>query len=143
MTKLLKLRAEQAGDLEVISAALQDAILRVGEIRYDSQARALSLRLTRYRHEAEDAQERVLSGFRVDSILSLKSKGIDRSDPEALAVLLGLNFAPADDVPSGMLHLIFAGGGEIQARVECIDLTLADTAAPRKTDKNPLHPDTP
>ena len=141
MTDALKLRAETVDDLTVMSSALQDAILRVGDIQYDTQGRAVMLRLTRFRHEAEAAQERVLCGFRIDSVLSLKSRGLDRSDPDAMAVILAVEFKPAKTAPEGELHIILAGGGELRADVECVDVILADVADPRTTDKRPLHPD--
>ena len=39
----LRLRAESQADLEIIAAAVQDAILRVGEINYDLRGRSLTL----------------------------------------------------------------------------------------------------
>ena len=41
----------------------------------------------------------------------------------------------------GLLFVIFAGGGELKLKVECIDLILADHGEPRATDKTPIHPD--
>ena len=140
MTKPLNLRAECAEPLGVISAALQDAITRIADIHYAPSAHALTLRMTRFRHEDEDASERVLTGLRADSILSLQSSGIDKADPEAMAVLLSIDFTAGDDAPGGTLDFTFAGGGRLRAAAECIDLTLADVSEPRKTDKQPLHP---
>ncbi|WP_371395979.1 DUF2948 family protein [Fretibacter rubidus] len=140
----LKLKAESADDLTVISSVLQDAIIRIGEISYDRKGRSLTLRLTRFRHENGDGQERVLCGLRVDGILSVASRGIERDNKEALAVLLSVGFVPSENVtlaPSGKLHLVFAGNGEIVCDVEAIDLILADTAPPRRTKSVPLHPD--
>lgn len=140
MTKPLKLRAETQDDLTVLSSVLQDAILRVGEISYNALGRALSLRLSRYKHEANGTSERVLCGLRVDGVLGLKSRGIDRSDPDAMAVLLALEFSAGKSAPEGELRFILAGGGELCASVECIDLIVSDVAEPRKTDRRPLHP---
>lgn len=141
MTKPLKIRAETSEDLTIASSTLQDAILRVGEIQYDKKARSITFRVTRFKHESEDKTERVLSGLRIDSVLGLKSRGIDRSDPEAMAVLLAVEFQAGDTAPEGELHFTFAGGGEIRVHVECVDIMLSDMDAPRKTDKHPLHPD--
>ncbi len=35
---MLKLMAEDAGDLDIIGAAVQDALVRVGEISFDQKA---------------------------------------------------------------------------------------------------------
>ena len=138
MTKL-RLRGESTDDLKIISAALQDAILKVGEIRYSAKTRSLTLRMTRFRHEG-NVSERILCGLRIDGVLSLKSKGLDRQDPEAMAVLLSLTYAEGDAPPGGNLNMVFAGNGEIRAQVEVLDLILTDVAEPRATDKSPLHP---
>ena len=39
----LKLKAESTEDLQVISSVLQDAILRIGEIRYDRSRQCVAL----------------------------------------------------------------------------------------------------
>ena len=138
MTKL-RLRAETKADLAIIAAAVQDAILRVGEINYNMTGRFLTLRMSRFRHEA-DMGARAQSGLRFDGVLSVKARGIDRSDPEAMAVLLNLDFEETD-VPAGIMKLIFAGGGELHAEVEALDVILADVTDARETDKLPLHPE--
>ena len=107
MTKL-RLRGESTDDLKIMSAALQDAILKVGEIRYSAKTRSLTLRMTRFRHEG-NVSERILCGLRIDGVLSLKSKGLDRQDPEAMAVLLSLTYAEGDAPPGGNLNMVFAG----------------------------------
>jgi len=140
MSSELRLKAETAEDLTVLSSALQDAILRVGEIQYSSKARSFTLRLSRFRHEVDNNPERVLCGLRFDGVLAVSSKGLKRDTPDALAVLIALTFAPAAEAPSGEIHLVFAGGGEILLNVECIDAVLADVSAPRQTSSVPLHP---
>jgi len=142
-TSGLKLRAETEDDLIVISSALQDAILKVGEIIYNNRGRFLTIRLSRFRHEQDKKSERVQTGLRIDSVLNIKSRALDRADPDAYAVLLSLRFEASKekDDPSGLIHLVLAGGGEIAIKVECIDIILADTAETRETDKLPLHYD--
>jgi len=137
MTKL-RLRAETKADLEVIAAAVQDAILRVGEITYNMRAMSLTLRMSRFRHE-DDKGARAQSGLRFDGVLNVKTRGIDRSDPQAMAVLLNLEYEGIDP-PGGVLKLIFAGGGELHAEVEMLDVILADVTDAKATDKLPMHP---
>ena len=138
MTKL-RLRAETQADLDVIAAAVQDAILRVGEITYNMRGRSLTLRMSRFRHE-QDKGARAQSGLRFDGVLNVKARGIDRSDSEAMAVLLNLDFEETD-TPGGIMKLIFAGGGELHAEVEALDVILADVTDARETDKLPMHPE--
>ena len=57
-----------------------------------------------------------------------------------MAVLLNLDFEETD-TPGGIMKLIFAGGGELHADVECLDVILADVTDARETDKLPMHPE--
>lgn len=139
----LKLLAKDADDLGVIAAALQDSILRVADISYAKTSRNLSLRLWRFRNEAHikaKAGERVLTGLRLDDVMSIQARGIDRSDPEALLVLLSIHFTPDDTPPGGVMILQFAGGGELRLTVEAVEAICADVSDPKPTDRVPLHP---
>ena len=60
----LRLLAADAQDLEVISAALQDAVLKVGDIHWEPAARRLTLELNRFRWETQDRTERVRTGLK-------------------------------------------------------------------------------
>lgn len=140
MSKQLKLKAETADDLTILSSSLQDAIVRVGEIKFDRKGRAFTMRLSRFTHESKKPQ-RVLCGLRFDGILGVSARGIDRADPEAFAVLIAINFTAGETAPEGEVSLIFAGGGEIKLAAECIDAILADVSEPRDTAVLPLHPE--
>ena len=136
----LKLLAKDSDDLTIIAAALQDAILRVLDISYHKASRSLTLRLWRYRNEGP-GHERILTALRFDDVMDVKVRDIDRSDPEALLVLLGAKFTPGEVAPGGEILLQFAGGGELQLTVEAIETILSDISEPHKTDKVPIHPD--
>lgn len=140
MSTGLKLYAESEDGLTVISAALQDAIAKVGEIRFDAQAHTLVLRTSRFMHETDNAK-RVQSGVQFDNILSVQGKDIDRSDPLAYLVLLSIDFTADKTVPAGEICLKFAGGGELRLQAEYIEVRLVDYLQERDTDKLPLHPD--
>jgi hypothetical protein len=38
-----------------------------------------------------------------------------------------------------VVHLVFAGGGDLRAKVECIDVIVADLSAPWPTPRRPGH----
>jgi hypothetical protein len=133
----LKLLAADADDLKIIASALQDAILRVRDVRYDAVARAVSLRLTRYRHET-DASERVECGVRIDGVLALKSQGIERGAADAYMVVLDMAFDAQDEV-GGVLDVVLAGGGTLRMNVESLDVLLADVGEARQTRAKPDH----
>jgi hypothetical protein len=60
----LRLLAQDPEDLAIISAAMQDAVAKVGEISYEAKARRLTEAYNRYRWEADES-ERVRSGLQI------------------------------------------------------------------------------
>ena len=54
MSGMLKLMAEDAADLDIIAAAAQDALLRVGDVSYDKKARRCAALINRFRWEQAD-----------------------------------------------------------------------------------------
>lgn len=135
--KHLSLKAETAEDLSVISSAVQDSILRVQGILYNSKTRSLMLGLQRYRHE-DKKPSRIISALRFDSVLSMKSIGIDRSNEEAFLVLLSISFEPTQ-APSGDVILSFSGGGKIKLDAECLEVMLLDQGEAWSTKSMPDH----
>lgn len=133
----LNLKAETADDLSVISGAVQDSILRVQGIMYDQKAKSLTLGLQRYRREA-DEPSRILSGLRFDGVLSVKSSGIDKSNPEAFLVLLSIAFEPEEE-GAGELIFEFSGNGKLRAKAECLEAMLLDRGDPWAAKSVPNH----
>lgn len=133
----LRLLAQDADDLMVIAAALQDAVGKVGDIAYDPKARRLTLGFNRYRWEGPGG-ERVRSGLQIGSVLKVQTRNLRRTAKAAVVELLTVSFEPAE-APGGILTLTFAGGGDLRATVECVDAILADVSAPWPTPRTPTH----
>jgi Protein of unknown function (DUF2948) len=136
----LRLLAEDADDLEVISAALQDAIAKVGDIEWDARGRRFTLALNRYLWETPAGLlgNRVRAGLQFGSVLAVKSRNLRRDPPEAVIELLAVRFEPGE-APGGRVRLAFAGGGDLELTVECVDAALADISAPWPTPSTPAH----
>jgi len=136
----LKLLALDADDLAVISAALQDAVAKVGDIEWDPKGRRFTLALNRYRWEAPGALlgERVRAGLQFGSVLAVKSRNLRREPKDAVVELLAVSFEPGE-APGGEIRLAFAGGGDVALTVECVDAALADISAPWPTPSTPTH----
>jgi len=143
----LRLLAEETGDLEVISAALQDAVVKLGDINYEPVARRLTIAGNRFRWEAKPKKakdkggERVRAALQLSSVLQVQSRGLRRGAPESLVSLLAISFEPwgeAED-PSGVVVFHFAGDADLRAEVECIDAVLADLSDPWVTPRRPGH----
>ncbi len=138
-TAPLRLLAEDAEDLAVISAALQDSIGKIGDISFDARARRLTLALNRYRWEAGGkGGERVRAGLQVGGVLGVKSRRLRRDAKGAVIELLSITFEPGE-APGGAVVFTFAGGGDLRAEVECLDVVLADVSTAWPTPRTPKH----
>ena len=132
----LGLRAEDAEDLRVISALVQDAVVTVGDIAWEASRRRLSLLRNRFRWEDADAArregrpfERVRTLLVLSDVTHLAGDGIDRNDRDLVLSLLALDWAPGED-GTGTITLTFAGDGALAAEVECISVDLRDVTRP-------------
>lgn len=134
---MLHLLAEDPEDLSVISAALQDAVAKVGDISYEARSRRLTVVFNRFRWEADERQ-RVRSALQIGGVLSVQARGIRRERREGVLELLAIAFDPGEP-PGGILTLSFAGGGDLRATVECVDAVLADVSSPWPTPRAPRH----
>jgi hypothetical protein len=138
--KPLRLLAQEAEDLEVISAALQDAIAHVGDIRYEPAARRLTMLLNRFRWEVEEGapSERVYAAFQLGDVGRVQHRGLTSDDKGALVYCLAMSFEPGE-APGGVILLLFSGGHEMRIEVECIDAVLADVSDPWQAARAPAH----
>jgi hypothetical protein len=142
MPGLLKLMAEDAADLDIIGAAVQDALLRVGDITLDKKARRFAMLVNRFRwEEARETgpYERVRAALSFEGVLSVKSRKVRLDSKEALASILSVTFTPDEEPPGGKVSLLLAGGGEIELEVECLDALLLDMGAAWQTPRRPDH----
>lgn len=149
MTRV-KLQAQDASDLEVMAAHLQDAILRVGDFVWLPKTRRFAGIGARFCWEAVDVETskpvkgesfyRTRTGFHFDHVMSVRARGFDQGDVEAFLVVLELGFEPGED-EAGTVRLAFAGGAELALEVECLDAAMSDIAAPWQSDQLPKHPD--
>ena len=133
----LKLLAQDAEDLKVVAAALQDAVGKIGDISYEPAARRLTLAFNRYRWEAKGG-ERVRAALQVGSVLKVQARKLRRNAKDAVVELLNVEFEPGE-APGGAVTFTFAGGGDLRAQVECLDVILADVSAPWPTPRTPNH----
>jgi hypothetical protein len=140
----LKLIGLDEADLDVISAHMQDAVFKVGDIDYSPRHRQFVLTGNRFVWEAADKRRKsferrrsVLHFARVDRV---RTAGIDRTRPDDVLSLLSIRFEPDPTPPSGEIELIFAGDASIVLDVECIEMQLADQGGAWETRFRPKHP---
>jgi hypothetical protein len=139
MTDPLRLLAEDADDLQVISAALQDAVTKIGDIHWSGQTRTLTIAFNRFRWESDGRRgERIRAGLQLGGVMGVKARNLRRDAKTAVLELLALSFE-AGEAPGGTVTFTFAGGGDLAATVECVDAALADLSQPWPTPRKPAH----
>lgn len=139
--KPVRLAARDAEDLKVLSALLQDAVLRVRDMAYLPSENRFAMVLNRYRWEEPSAPERVRAGAHFDGVLSARIRGFAADAGEQPLSLLEIRFEPGADPDglSGVVRLVFAGEAEVSLEVEAIDAALADIGKPWSAVGKPLH----
>ncbi len=144
MTAGLTLAAEDAADLEIISARLQDAVAQMQDLVYLPKRRRFAALFNRFQWEA-DAKKgdlRVRAGLHFDGVLSVKSQKLKKGAPEAVVSLLAIRFTPkGGEDPGGTVELTFAGGGALKLEVEVIDAGLTDVSGVWAARGRPEHED--
>jgi len=133
----LRLLAEDADDLEIISAALQDAVTRIGDITWERRGRSLTIAFNRFRWEVGKG-ERVRAGLQFGGVLKVRARNLRHDARDAVLELLALTFEPGE-APGGRITFAFADGGDLSVEVECIDAALADLSAPWPSPHRPEH----
>jgi hypothetical protein len=142
--KPLRLFTEDAEDLKIIAAAVQDAVVKAGNLKYEQKKRRFGLELNRYRWENAPKRkgepgERVRALLAFDGVLGVKTRGITKLDPELILSLLSAEFTPDAEPPGGKVTLLFAGDGEIVLTVEALDASLIDSDYVWPTRHVPSH----
>ncbi len=140
MSEGLKLKAEEAEDLVVLSATLEGAITSPGEMGYSTSSRAFTITASRFMWETVDEaqKKRIRTGLYCADVTAVKTSGISRDIPTMAMELLNISCVTKED-GTAEIPLNFAGGGTIRLFAECVNLTLTDVGDAWKTDHIPFH----
>lgn len=133
----LRLLAADADDLQIMSAALQDSILRPVDIVWEKSARRVTLALSRFCWECGGT--RVMAAMQFGDVDAVKSRRLPRG-PETALELLAIDFEPVE-APGGRVILMFAGGGDLRIDVECLDAVVTDLSERWPARVAPTHLD--
>ncbi|RWQ20782.1 DUF2948 family protein [Mesorhizobium sp.] len=139
----LKLIALDDQDLSIVSAHVQDAVLKVSDLEFLPAAKRFLLTMNRFVWEAKSGlfrqhNERRQAVLHFDRVLGAKTSGIDRDQPAEVLSLLAISFIEISK-PAGIVELIFSGGGAIMLDVECIEARLADIGGAWEATSRPIH----
>jgi len=141
---LLKLAALDEEDLSIISAHVQDAVMKIGELKFQKREKRFAIVMRRFAWEKEKNgffrrhHERRLAALNFDRVLAARSAGIDLNKADGVLSLLAVRFVPGE-APSGTVELAFSGGATIHLDVECIEARLSDLGAAWETPVRPRH----
>jgi hypothetical protein len=160
----LKLIALDNADLNIISAHMQDAVVRVAEMAYVPRDKRFALIANRFNWAkvatlgnaakvTKDALERRRTALRFERVTAAQVLGLDLKDKRAALALLAISFEPATPTaenangedpnagPDGHVTLTFSGGACIRLTVECVEAELKDMGAAWSTKRAPEHPE--
>lgn len=141
MTGDLKLLALDKDDLEVISAHVQDAVMRVEDMGLSKADQRFALLMNRYAWEAGSGRskgQRKRAALRFERVLAAEYTAINLDARDGVLDLLSITFEQSD-APSGYIVLAFAGGGTVRLHVECLEARLHDLGAAWAASARPGH----
>ena len=144
----LKLIALDSDDLQVLSAHMQDAVVRVGDMTYLKAERRFAAVANRFDWASvkdgaakSDALRR-RTGLRFERVQKAEVTNLNLSSKDTVLALLAIKFEPGAD-PEGIVTLHFSGGAAIRLTVDCIEAEMKDLGAAWATTKIPTHGDDP
>jgi hypothetical protein len=138
----LKFAVLDEEDLEVVSAHLQDAVVKVADVLWRPGENRVVVALNRFDWESAQADRpeyrRRRSALRFERVQACKCRSLDPAGKDAVLNLLAVEFAETDS-PSGVVSLIFSGGAVLRLDVECLEAELVDLGPVWTALKCPDH----
>ncbi|GIK79546.1 MAG: DUF2948 family protein [Pseudorhodoplanes sp.] len=138
----LKLIALDKEDLEVVSAHLQDAVVRVEDIIWRPSEHRLVIGLNRFDWESASAEnpawQRRRAALRFDRVVSFRARNVSSADKDKVLNLLALEFAETSP-PAGTVTLVFSGDVALRLDVECVETEFVDLGPVWATSCCPDH----
>ena len=138
---MLHLTAFDAEDLGVISAQMQDAVIRFADVGYLKRKRRFALVANRFAWDQLPAKERRRTGLTFNGVTRVRRQGPQEPDALTILSLLAITFTPTANAEElgGVITLTFSGGHVIALDVEVIDVALDDLGPAWSTDATPEH----
>jgi hypothetical protein len=140
---LLKLAALDGDDLAVVSAAMQDAVIKTGEMTYLPAEQRFALVGNRFAWEVnadrdKPPYERRRTGLQINRVTKAELAGLNLQRKDDVLDLLSITF-DVSDAPAGRVMLAFAGGATVRLHVECLELAMSDLGGAWTTNAMPKH----
>lgn len=141
---LLKLIALDTDDLAIVSAHVQDAVTKIGDLKYDVAGKRFFVPLHRFAWEVGTGRfrkphnERRNCVLHFEGVTQAKTNGIDRAKPNDVLSLLAVQFEPGE-APGGTILLTFAADATIRLEVDYVEARLADLGGAWEASSRPSH----
>tara|TARA_B100000700_G_C14549437_1_gene625853 strand:- start:164 stop:607 length:444 start_codon:yes stop_codon:yes gene_type:complete len=139
----LKLIAKSDEDLKVISAHLQDAIVKISDIANLKRNNILLMQLNRFMWEDVEKgvfrkNKRIRSVLKFENVLKVTSKNVNQKKNDRFLDFLAIETFLMPDKNYEM-NLIFSGDIVIKLVAEAIEVTLDDQGSPWESKNKPRH----
>ncbi len=139
----LKLRAEDADDLAVLSACLQDALVPVRDLAYVPDQKIFVFVANRFRWESGSRpvpgeRQRILCAVTFSAVAGVSYRGFRRSEEDRILALLAIR-AEAESVGATAILLEFSGHAAIRLEVARIQCRAKNLGEPWPTPWHPRH----
>tara|TARA_Y100000591_G_C21521363_1_gene539480 strand:+ start:116 stop:559 length:444 start_codon:yes stop_codon:yes gene_type:complete len=143
--KNLKLIAKTDEDLRVISAHLQDSIVKTSDIANLKKNRIFLMQLNRFMWEDVEKgvfrkNKRIRTVLKFENVIKATSKNINQKKNDRFLDFLAIETLKMPDKNYEM-NLIFSGDIIIKLLAEAIEVTLDDQGSPWESKNRPKHED--
>ena len=138
----LKLIALDRDDMEVVSAHLQDAVIKAADVHWRPSEKRVVVALNRFDWEAANGAapeyRRRRAALRFERVSACKCRDVNAAEKNQVLNLLAVAFEETDP-PGGVVTLMFSGGAALRLEVECLEAELADLGPTWVTECCPAH----
>ena len=141
----LKLIARTTEDLRVISAHLQDSIVKTSDIANLKKNKIFLMQLNRFMWEDVEKgvfrkNKRIRTVLKFENVLKVASKNVDQKKNDRFLDFLAIETTKMPDKNYEM-NLIFSGDVVLKLITEAIEVTLDDQGSPWESKNKPEHKD--
>ncbi len=122
----LKIIAQDSEDLHILSACLQDSLIPISGLNYDTPQKCFNLFAHRYQWEVESGSpQRIPSGISIENVESVQFSGFDpkSKEPQDLYLLTIQYKEP-------YVHMVFSNKAQIRVKVPSLKIKLRDANIP-------------
>ena len=141
--KNLKLIARTEEDLRVVSAHLQDSIVKISDTANLKNNKIFLMQLNRFMWEDVEKgvfrkNKRIRTILKFDNVIEVNSKNISQKSKDKFLDFLAIESIQMPDNNYEM-KLIFSGDSVIRVVAEVIEVTLDDQGEPWDSKSKPKH----